>query len=89
MIRRNTQQNQGRANLAVTIAELQAALDEGWTIDPPVERLRIPDQGGGNWYCHIILWRQDRVRVLTVPDDPSLRQLLTAHGIESVEKTRL
>jgi len=38
-----------RSQLAVTMAELQAALAEGWTIDPPVSRKQAPDRPDGAW----------------------------------------
>ena len=70
------QKRQSKAQLAVTVLELQNAVAEGWGIDAPVERKQIPDRPDGAWYCHVILWREGRVRVLTVPDDAVLRQFL-------------
>ncbi len=69
-----------RSPLAATMAELQAALAEGWTIDPPVSRRQVPDRPDGAWYCDVILWREGRVRVLTVSDDAALRECLAEHS---------
>jgi hypothetical protein len=71
-----------KAQLAVTVTELQIALDGGWVIDAPVTRQQIPDQPDGAWYCHVILWRAGRVQLLTVPDDPALRRLLAERGAD-------
>jgi hypothetical protein len=75
------QKRNGKAQLAVTVVELQNAVADGWIIDPPVERKQIPDRPDGDWYCHVILWREGRVRVLTVPDDALLRQFLGEHDL--------
>jgi len=75
-----------RAQLAVTLAELRDALTEGWVLDPPVERVQIPAQPNGRWYCQAILWRGGRVQVLTVPDEPALRQFLGERNISLTDR---
>jgi hypothetical protein len=75
-----------RAQLAVSLAELRDAVAEGWIIDPPVERQRIPDRPDGAWYCQIILWRDGRVHVLTVPDEPAVRQFLDERNVTSTDR---
>lgn len=75
------QKRQSKAQLAVTMLELQNAVADGWIIDAPVARKQIPDRPDGGWYCHIILWRAGRVQVLTVPDDTILRQFLGEHDL--------
>lgn len=70
-----------KAQLAVTLAELQSALGEGWVIEPPVERVQIPARPNGRWYCQAILWRDGRVQVLTVLDEPALRQFLAEQKV--------
>ncbi len=49
------QKRHSKAQLAVTVLELQNAVAEGWVIDAPVERKQIPDRPDGGWYCHVIL----------------------------------
>lgn len=66
--------------LAVTIAELQAALAEGWTIDVSTMRRPSVDHPDRPRYCDVILWRESRVRVLTLRDDAALRSLLAEQG---------
>jgi hypothetical protein len=74
------------SQLAVTLAEFQSALTEGWVVDPPVQRKRVPDRPNGAWYCDVILWREGRVKVLTVPDDAALRQFLAARDLKVTDR---
>ncbi len=71
-----SQKRNAKAQLAGTMVELQAALAEGWTIDPPVNRKQVPERLDADWYCDVILWREGRVRLLTLPDDAALGQFL-------------
>jgi hypothetical protein len=71
------------SQLAVTVAALRAALAEGWTFDPPVHRRR----GAEHWYCDVILWRADHVRLLTLFDDAALRGLLAEHDVQVVARS--
>ncbi len=73
------------SQLAVTLAELQAAVAVGWVIDPPVHRKQVPERPDGAWYCDVILWRDGRVRVLTVPDDAALRQFRSERDLTTTK----
>lgn len=75
------------SQLAFTVAELRAALAEGWTIDPPVNRRRGAERSGAAWYCDVILWRADHVRLLTLFDDAALRGLLAEYDVQVVERS--
>lgn len=66
--------------LAVTLPELRAALAEGWTIDAPVSRQQPADHPDHPRYCDVILWREGRVRVLTLRNDAALRSFLAEQG---------
>ncbi len=55
------------------LADLRFALDEGWTIEPPVYVYR---EEGWRPYCHILLRREERQVLLSLPESNALRQLL-------------
>jgi len=75
------QKHHGKSALAVTLAELQAALAEGWVMDASEGHKQIPDRPTGDWYCDLILWRDDRVRVMTLPEDAALRRFLAERNL--------
>jgi hypothetical protein len=76
-----SKRHDAKSQLAVTMAELQAVLAEGWMVDPPAIRKQVPDRPDGVWHCDVILWRDGRVRVLTLPDDAALRQFFGEHDL--------
>jgi hypothetical protein len=71
------------AQLISTLAEVQAMLADGWQIDPPVIRKRVPDRLDGDWHLDIILWRDGRVKLLTLHDEPAAHSLLSKQGVET------
>lgn len=71
------------AQLISTLAEVQAMLADGWQIDPPVIRKRVPDRPDGDWHLDIILWRDGRVKLLTLYEAPAAYSLLSKQGVET------
>ena len=57
-------------------------LIDGWQIDLPVVRKQLPDRPDGDWYVDVILWRDGRVKLLTLRDDPVIDQIVVEQGAE-------
>lgn len=77
------QTSRREAQLISTQVDFQAMLADGWRIDPPVVRKRVPDRPDGAWYLDVILWREGRVKLLTLRDEPAVNSLLSGQSAES------
>jgi len=60
------------------LADLLFALDSGWEIDPPVYAYQ---ETGWRPYYHILLKREGRYVLLSLPDTEALRAFLKENGI--------
>jgi hypothetical protein len=60
------------------LADLLFALDSGWEIDPPVYAYA---EAGWRPYYHILLKREGRYVLLSLPDTEALRAFLREQGI--------
>jgi hypothetical protein len=60
------------------LADLLFALDSGWEIDPPVYAYA---EAGWRPYYHILLKREGRYVLLSLPDTEALRAFLRDQGI--------
>jgi hypothetical protein len=58
-----------------SFAELMQELDAGWQIGPPVYVMVNPVQKNKTVF-RMVLWRDGRPRVVSVPDGPDIRQYL-------------
>lgn len=74
------------AQLISTLAEVQAMLADGWQIDPPVIRKRVPDRPDGDWHLDIILWRDGRVKLLTLRDTSAERHFVLERGLDITDQ---
>lgn len=70
------------AQLVPTLADLQAMPADGWPIDPPIVRQQVPDRPNGARRVDAILWRDGRVRLLTLPDEGALRDFAAEQQLE-------
>ena len=58
-------------------AQLTAMLDQGWQIEPPVYiRPRRRSRSKKENTYHFVLWRDDRVNLVSVLDCPEIQQFL-------------
>jgi len=64
------------------LGDLKQMLIDGWQIDLPVVRKQLPDRPAGDWYVDIILWRDGRVKLLTLRDDSEVDQIVSEQGAE-------
>ncbi|GBD09069.1 hypothetical protein HRbin22_01316 [Candidatus Thermoflexus japonica] len=55
------------------LADLRFALDEGWTIEPPVY---VDREAGWRPYYHILLRREGRQVLLSLPESDALHRFL-------------
>jgi len=60
-----------------SLDQLQAALDAGWTVEPPV--YTFTDRLRQQAVYQFILWRDSQAGVATIYDDPQVRQFIAAH----------
>lgn len=54
--------------------DLLAAIDDGWTIEPPV--YTMTERQGQRVVYHFILWRESRPGVKSVSDGPEVREFI-------------
>jgi hypothetical protein len=63
-------------------ASLEEMLTEGWKVEPPVyARPRWNSNSKGKNTYHFVLWREKQVQLISVPEDPEIRQFLAEHRI--------
>ena len=65
--------------LVCPLGDLKQMLLAGWQIDLPVVRKRLPERPDGDWYVDVILWRDGRVKLLTLRDEPVIDQIVAEH----------
>ena len=65
------------AHIVWPLRDLKQMLVDGWKIDLPVVRRQLPDRHDGEWYVDVILWRDGRVKLLTLRDEPGMDQIVT------------
>ena len=65
------------AQIVWPLRDLTQMLVDGWQIDPPVVRRQLPDRHDGDWYVDVILWRDGRVKLLTLRDEPGIDQIVS------------
>jgi hypothetical protein len=63
---------------------LHTLLDEGWKIEPPVYA-RPHWQSASNSKTkkryHFVLWRDNQVNLVSIPESPEIQQVLVEHGL--------
>lgn len=63
-------------------ASLEEMLAEGWKVEPPVyARPRWKSNSEGKNTYHFVLWRENQVHLVSVPEDPEIRQFLADRKI--------
>jgi hypothetical protein len=70
------------AQIVCPLGDLKQMLSAGWQIDLPVVRKQLPERPDGDWYVDVILWRDGRVKLLTLRDDPVIDQIVVEQGAE-------
>jgi len=63
-------------------AQLEALLAQGWRIEPPIyarPRWRAGAPQENNY--HLILWRGEKVSLISVADSPQMREFLAEQGL--------
>ena len=68
------------AEIVWPLRDLTQMLVDGWQIDPPVVRRQLPDAHDRDWYVDVILWRDGRVKLLTLRDEPGIDQIVSEQG---------
>jgi hypothetical protein len=68
--------------LVCPLGDLKQMLIDGWQIDLPVVRKQLPDRPDGDWVVDVILWRDGRVKLLTLRDDSGIDQIVSEQGAE-------
>ena len=66
--------------LVCPLGDLKQMLIDGWQIDLPVVRKRLPERPDGDWYVDVILWRDGRVKLLTLRDELGIDQIVSEQG---------
>jgi hypothetical protein len=65
------------------LGDLKQMLIDGWQIDLPVVRKRLPERPAGDWVVDVILWRDGRVKLLTLRDEPVIDQIVAEQDFGS------
>ena len=60
--------------------DLMRRLDEGWQIEPPVYIMASPSRRS-QVVIRVVIWRDGRPQVTTVPDTDDIRQYLAEHNL--------
>jgi hypothetical protein len=60
--------------------DLMRKLDDGWQIEPPVYIMTSPAQRS-QIIIRMVIWRDGRPQVVTVPDTDDIRQYLADHNL--------
>lgn len=60
------------------LEQLRAALDAGWTVEPPV--YTFTDRLRQQAVYQFILWRGSQAGVGTIYDDPEIQRFIAAHA---------
>jgi hypothetical protein len=62
-----------------SFASLHELLTEGWKIEPPVyarPRWQSPSNSKDNKTYHFVLWRDNQVNLVSIPERPEIQQFL-------------
>jgi hypothetical protein len=65
-------------------ASLHELLTKGWKIEPPVyarPRWQSPSDSKDKKTYHFVLWRDNQVNLVSIPESPEIRQFLVEHGL--------
>jgi hypothetical protein len=63
----------------VSCASLHELLTKGWKIEPPVyarPHWQSPSDSEDQMTYHFVLWRDNQVNLVSVPESPEIQQLL-------------
>jgi hypothetical protein len=65
-------------------ADLEAMLGDGWEVEPPVyvrPHWQSRSDSNGNRTYHFVLWRDNQVNLVSIPESPELKCFIGACGL--------